>query len=37
MEKVRLGKTDLYIHPIGLGANAVGGYNIHPDLSNGIY
>jgi len=34
MEKVRLGKTDLYVNPIGLGANAVGGYNIHPDLND---
>lgn len=32
MEKVRLGKTNLYVHPIGLGANAVGGHNIHPNL-----
>lgn len=31
--KVRLGKTDLYVNPIGLGANAVGGHNIHPNLS----
>ncbi|MED3764373.1 aldo/keto reductase [Ureibacillus terrenus] len=33
MEKrVRLGKSDLYVNPIGLGANAIGGHNIHPDL-----
>lgn len=32
MEKVRLGKTNLYVHPVGLGANAVGGHNIHPNL-----
>src|SRR5690625_1318025 len=31
-EKVKLGKTDLHVHPIGLGANAVGGHNIYPDL-----
>lgn len=30
---VRLGKSDLYVNPIGLGANAVGGHNIHPHLS----
>ncbi|MEK4283153.1 MULTISPECIES: aldo/keto reductase [Ureibacillus] len=34
MEKyVRLGKSDFYVNPIGLGANAVGGHNIHPHLS----
>lgn len=34
MEKyVRLGKSELYVNPIGLGANAVGGHNIHPHLS----
>jgi myo-inositol catabolism protein IolS len=32
-EKVRLGKTDLYVNPIGLGTNAVGGHNIYPNLS----
>lgn len=31
-DKVRLGRTDLYIHPIGLGTNAVGGHNIFPNL-----
>ncbi|RCX20654.1 aryl-alcohol dehydrogenase-like predicted oxidoreductase [Fontibacillus phaseoli] len=30
--KNRLGKTDLYVNPIGLGANAVGGHNIYPNL-----
>jgi myo-inositol catabolism protein IolS len=30
---VRLGKSDFYVNPIGLGANAVGGHNIHPHLS----
>lgn len=28
---VKLGKSDLYVNPIGLGTNAVGGHNIHPD------
>ncbi|GEN54531.1 aldo/keto reductase [Halobacillus faecis] len=33
MEKnARLGKYDLYINPIGLGTNAVGGHNIYPNL-----
>ena len=32
-EKVQLGKTDLYVNPIGLGTNAVGGHNIYPNLN----
>ena len=32
-KKVQLGKTDLYVNPIGLGTNAVGGHNIYPDLN----
>lgn len=32
MEKqVQLGKSDLFVNPIGLGTNAVGGHNIYPD------
>ncbi|MFS0862899.1 aldo/keto reductase [Fredinandcohnia sp. 179-A 10B2 NHS] len=31
--KVRLGRTDLYVNPIGLGTNAVGGHNIYPNLN----
>ncbi len=31
-DKVRLGKSDLYINPIGLGTNAVGGHNLFPNL-----
>ncbi len=34
--KVRIGKTDLYANPIGLGANAVGGHNIYPNLSEEV-
>lgn len=30
VEYVKLGKTDLKVHPIGLGTNAVGGHNIYP-------
>lgn len=30
--KTRLGSTQLYIHPVGLGANAIGGHNLYPDL-----
>lgn len=29
-----LGKTGLEVNPIGLGANAVGGHNIYPDLKD---
>ncbi|WP_066255199.1 aldo/keto reductase [Neobacillus drentensis] len=33
MEKrTRIGKTDLFVHPIGLGTNAVGGHNLFPNL-----
>lgn len=30
--KTRLGKSDLWVNPIGLGANAVGGHNLYPHL-----
>lgn len=30
---VQLGKSDLYVNPIGLGTNAVGGHNLYPNLS----
>ncbi|MEK5324475.1 aldo/keto reductase [Aeribacillus sp. FSL M8-0254] len=33
-KKTRLGKTDLYVNPIGLGTNAVGGHNIFPNLDD---
>ncbi|EKN69326.1 aldo/keto reductase family oxidoreductase [Neobacillus bataviensis LMG 21833] len=28
----RIGKTELYVNPIGLGTNAVGGHNLFPNL-----
>ncbi|WP_338448082.1 aldo/keto reductase [Niallia oryzisoli] len=31
-KKVQIGKTELYVNPIGLGTNAVGGHNIFPNL-----
>lgn len=31
VEYVQLGKSDLKVHPIGLGTNAVGGHNIYPN------
>ncbi len=32
MRKIQIGKTDLYVNPIGLGTNAVGGHNLYPNL-----
>lgn len=34
-EQIQLGKTDLYVNPIGLGTNAVGGHNLFPNLDEG--
>lgn len=34
--KVQLGKSDLYVNPIGLGANAVGGHNLYPNLDEEV-
>lgn len=34
MEKVRIGTTALEVVPVGLGANAVGGHNLFPGLSD---
>ncbi|MFL6555291.1 MAG: aldo/keto reductase, partial [Bacillus sp. (in: firmicutes)] len=31
-EHTRIGKTDLFVNPIGLGTNAVGGHNLFPNL-----
>ena len=31
-KQTQLGETDLYINPIGLGTNAVGGHNLYPNL-----
>lgn len=33
-KKVRLGRTDLTVNPIGLGTNAVGGHNLFPNLND---
>ncbi|MFO6496666.1 MULTISPECIES: aldo/keto reductase [Bacillus] len=33
MQKVRIGKSDLQVFPIGLGTNAVGGHNLYPNLN----
>lgn len=32
VKHVNLGKSDIKVHPIGLGTNAVGGHNIYPDM-----
>ncbi|HWK21871.1 MAG TPA: aldo/keto reductase [Ureibacillus sp.] len=34
--KVQLGKSELYVNPIGLGANAVGGHNLYPNLDEEV-
>ncbi|GAA5417289.1 aldo-keto reductase IolS [Paraliobacillus ryukyuensis] len=31
-QRVQLGQSGLYVNPIGLGTNAVGGHNIYPNL-----
>lgn len=33
VKQVRIGQTDLYVNPVGLGTNAVGGHNIYPNLN----
>ncbi|WP_019414527.1 aldo/keto reductase [Paenisporosarcina sp. TG20] len=33
VKQVQIGQTGLYVNPIGLGTNAVGGHNIYPNLS----
>jgi aryl-alcohol dehydrogenase-like predicted oxidoreductase len=33
-KQTRIGKTDLYVNPIGLGTNAIGGHNLFPNLSD---
>jgi len=32
-KQTQLGKTDIYVNPIGLGTNAVGGHNLYPNLN----
>jgi aryl-alcohol dehydrogenase-like predicted oxidoreductase len=34
VKKNQLGNTDLYVNPIGLGTNAVGGHNLFPNLND---
>ncbi|WP_249870088.1 aldo/keto reductase [Oceanobacillus saliphilus] len=31
-KQIKLGKSELYVNPIGLGTNAVGGHNLYPNL-----
>lgn len=31
-KQTQIGKTDMYVNPIGLGTNAVGGHNLYPNL-----
>lgn len=35
-KRVTLGKSDLSVHPIGLGTNAVGGHNLYPHLDEKV-
>jgi aryl-alcohol dehydrogenase-like predicted oxidoreductase len=35
-KQARIGKTDLYVNPIGLGTNAVGGHNLYPNLNEEV-
>ncbi|MET3576654.1 aldo/keto reductase [Bhargavaea ullalensis] len=32
-KEVELGKSGLFVNPVGLGTNAVGGHNLYPDLN----
>lgn len=34
--RTQLGNSDLYINPIGLGTNAVGGHNLYPNLDEEV-
>ena len=36
VKQTKLGKTDLYVCPIGLGTNAVGGHNLYPNLDEEV-
>lgn len=36
MRTTQIGKTGLYVNPIGLGANSIGGYNLYPNLGEEI-
>lgn len=32
MDKIRIGRSELFVNPIGFGANGVGGHNVHGDM-----
>lgn len=34
MEKVKIGRTELTVNPLGLGTNKIGGYNLFPNLDD---
>ncbi|MFE8699205.1 aldo/keto reductase [Cytobacillus sp. FJAT-54145] len=36
MKKIRIGRTDLLVNPIGLGANAIGGHNIYEHIDEAV-
>lgn len=35
-KKIRIGRTDLVVNPIGLGANAIGGHNLYPEIDEQV-
>ncbi len=34
VKQVQIGKSNLYVNPIGLGTNAVGGHNLYPNIED---
>lgn len=36
LKQTRIGKTDLFVNPLGLGTNAVGGHNLFPNLDEEV-
>lgn len=36
MSKINLGRTELQVNPIGLGANAIGGHNIYENIDEAV-
>ncbi|QGQ46169.1 aldo/keto reductase [Metabacillus sediminilitoris] len=35
-KQTQMGKTELFVNPIGLGTNAVGGHNLYPNLNESV-
>lgn len=34
LDKIQIGQTDMYVNPLGLGTNKIGGYNLFPNLDD---